>query len=356
MSLFPTIKLKGDPFSMGFAHGRALARQIRTNLSLYFDLIHASAGLERQRALQLVGRFRPVLAEAAPTLMIEMEGIAQGAGVSLESVLVLNARSELMFPNGLAGECTTFGLTGERTINGRTLLAQNWDWNPRLKGSSAFFIIEPAQGPRILAFAEAGQICKIGLNENGLGVLLNILISRDVEPGVPIHALLRMIIGTADIQEAVALARKTPRASSNHALLGDVRGGIIGLELTPMTVAEIHPTSGAVVHTNHFCDPLLSKTDWGPSVIPDSSYRLDRAQELISAKDRWDSDNLKRILTDHENGPSSICRHLDFSDPEHKRMQTVASFILDLFGKRMEVTCGQPCQNHYYDVNLYQSE
>ncbi len=49
--------------------------------------------------------------------MTELEGIAQEAGVSLETILVLNSRSELAFPDQLATQCTVIGITDEKAVS-----------------------------------------------------------------------------------------------------------------------------------------------------------------------------------------------------------------------------------------------
>ena len=352
MKFFPIISLKGNPFDMGFEHGRALKQQITANLSLYMEMILGDTGTKEEKIQKQALEFLPILQEKAPLLVEEMQGIARGARVPLESVLVLNARTELMSGTCFKGECTAIGLAGQRTTDGRPLLAQNWDWTPRSKTGAAFFILKPIGGPRALIFGEAGQVGKIGLNEAGLGVLLNILVSGDLQTGIPVHVLLRMILNEVDLNEALACVRNADRASASHFLLGDVVGNIIGLEFTPKTCTEILPSKDAIVHTNHFCDPSVAKTDLTLSMLPDTVKRLDRAQNLIDQKEKWTPHELRDVFMDHENGPTSICRHVDSSVPKHLQTETVGSFVFDLFRKKMHATYGQPCRNAYREVSL----
>ncbi|MBU0736084.1 MAG: C45 family peptidase [Proteobacteria bacterium] len=337
---------------MGFEHGRVLNQQITANLSLYMEMIRGNTGTKEKKILEQALEFLPVLQETAPLLVEEMEGIARGARVPIESILVLNARTELMSGKWLTGECTAIGLAGQRTADGRPLLAQNWDWTPRSKIGAAFFIMEPIKGPRALIFGEAGQVGKIGLNEAGLGVLLNILVTGDLQTGLPVHVLLRMILNEVDANGAVACIKNADRASASHFLLGDVEGNIIGLEFTPNTCSEIFPSKDVIVHTNHFCDPSFIETDLTLSILPDTVKRFDRAQKLIDQKEKWTSHELRDVFMDHESGPTSICRHVDTSVPMHLQTETVGSFVFDLFNKRIHATYGQPCRNAYQDVSL----
>jgi isopenicillin-N N-acyltransferase-like protein len=128
---FPMIELKGSAYELGLQHGKALAGEIRANLTLYFDMVKGLTGTEPDLCLTHAGKFQKAINVNAPGLLEEMQGIAKGAGVSLDEILFLNARTELMSmrPSGEAerGECTAIGLTGERTINGQAIIAQNWD-------------------------------------------------------------------------------------------------------------------------------------------------------------------------------------------------------------------------------------
>jgi isopenicillin-N N-acyltransferase-like protein len=353
---FPIIELKGGPYEMGKTHGRSLAKEIKANLELYFMMFRGLSGLEPQQCLTHAGRFLDVMQKDAPFLLEEMEGIARGAEASLKEILFLNARSELMSmgqaPNDMKGECTAIGLTGERTFSRKPILAQNWDWHERVLQTSAIFTIEPEQRPKAIFLAEAGQVGKIGVNENGVGVLLNILITEGMDYGLPVHVLLRMVLDTKDAAEAVALVQNARRAGASHFLIGDKSGNIKGLELMPQAVKEIVPSGGVVVHTNHYCDADLAKKDVGRLLMIDSFARFDRAAALISKRQQWDNQSLVEIFTNHDDAPRSICRHARAEDEEYLRMDTVASCFIDLTETKMQVSYGQPCLAPYREVAL----
>lgn len=354
---FPILELEGGPHDVGQAHGRALAGEIKKNLALYYSMVRGLNGLEPDQCLAHASEYLTTMREEAPDLLEEMEGISQGAGVSREEIMFLNARSEIVSvkSSGItgAGECTALGLTGERTVTGDPILAQNWDWHERVTSTFAVFNVRPANGVRALYLAEAGQVGKIGVNEFGVGVLLNILFTdQEVRYGLPVHVLLRMVLGCRETGEAMAAVKKAPRAGSSHFLVGDSAGNITGLELTPDGVGEIAPVNGAVVHTNHYCIPGLVQKDTGLDLLPDSPLRLSRAKALLSRRERWDSQTLSEIFTNHEDGLPSICRHVNPSDLEFLRMLTIASCMIDLSQKKILVSCGQPCRAPYREIVL----
>jgi isopenicillin-N N-acyltransferase-like protein len=353
---FPIIDLSGNAYDMGMTHGRTLAREIKANLKLYFMMIRELAGLEPQQCLTHAGRFLDVMQKDAPFLLEEMEGIARGAEVPLKEILFLNARSEFMSlgqaPDDMQGECTAIGLTGERTFSGKPILAQNWDWHERVLQTSAIFRIKPQNRPKAIFLAEAGQVGKIGVNENGVGVLLNILIIEGMEYGLPIHVLLRMVMDANDTAEAVAMVKNSRRAGASHFLIGDKMGNIKGLELMPLAVKEIVPSEGAVLHTNHYCDADMAEKDVGRLLMTDSFARFDRATTLISKRKKWDNKSLAEIFTNHDDAPGSICRHAQAEDEEFLRIDTVASCIIDLSESKMLISYGQPCEAIYREVAL----
>ena len=348
----PILDLKGTPYETGFAHGRALSAQIKANFNTYVKMIQKFSGLNPRLICTLVKKFLPELENDAPQPLEEMQGIAEGAGVSLETVLVLNARSELAFPDQLSAECTVVGLSGSRTINGRVLMAQNWDWIPAVENTTVLFRIRPKEAPRILMMAEAGQVGKLGFNETGLGLMLNLLIGKGVRWGIPTHVLMRQILSSVNIEQAVSMIRGAKCAASSHTLLGEAAGNIIGFEISPAGVAEIKPSNGIVLHTNHFCDAALAKHDLALDIVPDTTVRLSRANYLSQSREKWDSQSIRQLLSDHENGPSSICRHVDPQKPEHTRMRTLVSLIFDLDTQNAWVAHGQPCRSAYDRISL----
>jgi len=353
---FPIIELKGNHYDMGVVHGRALAREIRANLNLYYDMVKGLTALEPDSCLARAGRYIDTLETKTPELLEEMHGIAKGAQVTLEEILFLNARSELMSMSAesgvTSGECTTIGLAARRTRGGNPIIAQNWDWHERVRHTTAVFRSNPTDGPAAVFYAEAGQVGKIGFNENGVGVVFNFLTTGEVSYALPVHVLLRMILNAKDAVEATAMIKGADRGGTVHFLIGDRSGHIRGLELTPQEAIEFRPEDGVIHHTNHYCDPKLSEKDAGRLLMVDTTVRYDRAAALISAREQWDNQSLSEIFSDHDNHPASICRHVRASDPEFLHMVTVASIIIDLAARKMLISCGQPCKSAYREIAL----
>ena len=146
--------------------------------------------------------------------------------------------------------------------------------------------------------AETGQLGKIGFNQHGLGVTLNILMTGEISYGIPVHVLLRMVLGTRTVVDAASLIKGCPRGGTSHLLIGDAGGDLQGFEMTPFDVAELAPENGGVIHTNHYCDAVLAQKDVGRHLMIDSMDRFDRAVSLVAGRKQWDVQGLYKLFSD----------------------------------------------------------
>jgi len=356
---FPEIEASGLPGDIGMAQGRAFADRIRANLRFYIDWLSKSG---RFSVADLMGRarlFEPVLAEHLPDILEEIDGIARGAGMSLDEILLINARTDIsaMVNAELEGEaapgCTALALTG--AVDGRPSIAlsQNWDWNPALADAPVVLRLRPTRGPALISLVEAGMTGKIGFNEHRLGVCLNFLShSSDARPGevgVPIHCLLRAAMNCRELDEVTMLIRSVPRSASANFLLaqhGDGGPRAIDLEISPDAVTELTDPGVDLIHTNHFLDPELA-VGCPNQESPSSTIRLANAVRLADelAPDRDPVRRAQRILESRDGLPFPISRHQN-PDPNSS---TLAGIVMDLTGNRLILARGAPHRSEWID-------
>jgi isopenicillin-N N-acyltransferase-like protein len=111
---FTRLALKGEPYDLGYQHGRRLAAAIADNAEVYFTLFKHYAGLDREAVFGRAADFVRLIGAFDEELMTEIRGIAEGSGRSLEEIVALNSRTEIMFREGahlLHGECTSMAAT-----------------------------------------------------------------------------------------------------------------------------------------------------------------------------------------------------------------------------------------------------
>ena len=353
MDRFPLIETSGEAFERGHQYGEQTADLIQFNLAGYRRLFKYDAGLDWPEALTQARQYLHPIEQYAPHLLEEMRGIADGAGVSLDEILALNCRTEILSLAAipLREECTALFVAPEATADGHTLVAQNWDWSNVLRGGAVLLRVEQPGWPTVLTLTEAGMVGKIGFNSAGVGVMTNFLRYDHRRVGVPFHVILRDALDAPRLGLAVAAVYRDARADSGNYLLAHADGEAIDLEATPSDVGFLYPQDGLLVHTNHFITPRLQAGDVGIAPSEHTLLRYGRAVHLLRAQVGWITvETLKNVFRDHFNRPYSVCRHPNPGLAEIERGATLASTIVDLTAGEMYVTAGEPCKTDYQKI------
>jgi isopenicillin-N N-acyltransferase-like protein len=357
--MFPVIDVSGGPFERGRMHGELARERVERSLANYARLF-AHCGIEWDEVQRRAGAWRDPIGALDAALLEEMEGIAAGAGRAAAEIVALNARTELLPPSflgksaGDAGECTAIAVQPAASATGTTLLAQNWDWLGAQRGALVVLRAAESAHPALVTLTEAGMLAKIGMNQLGFGVCLNIL--RSIEDGkragVPVHVLLRSLLRLGAVDEAIAFASGLAFGSSSNVLCADVKGDAASLEVSPLGVRVLRGDGGTLCHTNHFLAP--GTQGWQLELAENLSTvpRLERARTLAGALGEHGLEDLKLALRDESHGFLSICRHPDPSLVEEARIETVASVIMDLAHATMHVAPDVPSRTDYVAVRV----
>ena len=360
-SPFPELEIAGMPGDLGLAHGRAFATQIRANLEFYLQWLSQAGQIPPAGLLELAEGFAPVLGEHFPYMLEEIDGIARGAAMRLEEILLINARTDVLalVEAELASEkipaCTALALQGRVRGKQVLVLCQNWDWDPKLAEAPVVLRLRPSNGPALVTLVEAGMIGKIGFNEHRLGVCLNFLSHQaDGRPdafGVPIHCLLRAAMDCSSIDEVVTTVASAPRCASANFMLAQnnaVGPLALDLEISPDAVATLTGDSSGLIHTNHFLDPELAQgctSGRGPSTMT----RIATAQKLAADLEPKVADPVRRaqmVLESRAELPYPISREHN-PDPSSS---TLAGIIMDLTRNSFILTKGAPHRNEWVDL------
>lgn len=341
---FPVVEADGGPYDLGLAHGRQCAELIhrfaRVGMPQYL-------GCAPAELLAVVGGELPAYAAAiqaaAPHLVEEMRGIATGAGLAFEEILVLQLRPELGYVRRLRKDaCTSIGLRAGRSRTGAPLVAQNVDMALELLDYGVILRLRPRTGPAILAWTLAGVVGQTGLNSWGLGRCGNVVMSPGWRVGVPTAILFRLALEQRTVADVAALCARLRRAKSNNFLVCDATDGVACLELTVEDQRLLEPgTDDVVVHGNHYRHPDLVPLDVGP-YGEGSRLREKRIAELASGTPGpLGERDLQAFMSDHVNAPHSICGH------GAPGLQTIAACVLNAAEGRLWASRGNPCAAGY---------
>lgn len=351
---FPRIRISGGPLERGRQYGELARPQIHSGREGYERSFHHS-GISWERAVTYARRYAEPIAEAFPTIIAELEGIAAGSGLDFDDVLAMNCRTEIMWSRVNEGararvpaECSSFGFAPERTRSADVLIGQNWDWLVHAFDSVILLEVDRTDGPNYVSVVEAGLLAKSTLNSAGLGIAVNTLItSDDIDTdGIPFHVLLRVLADSRHVFDAVELLASHRRASSGHYLVGGADGAMLSIECEPGGVGGVHPISpirGLVTHTNHFVS-CTRGDDLAPRVLPDSFVRMQRLRDLLDESDPVSIDSIHRALSDHTDHPGSICCHPDPRSDETARWASISSIIMNLTDRELYLSEGNPCE------------
>jgi isopenicillin-N N-acyltransferase-like protein len=373
--MFPLIDVSGPARERGQQYGRAARARIERSISTYARLF-AYCGIDWRGAQRLGAAYRELIGDLDSALLAEIEGIACGAGRHVDEILALNARTEILPPSypgephpelrditaanaseGVPdwGECTAVAVKPAQSTTGTPLLAQNWDWLGAQRDALVLLRVRSAGGASCLTLTEAGMLAKIGLNNRGFGVCLNILRSCDdgAHPGVPVHVLLRALLERDCVADAVAFAGKLEFGASSNVLCADTAGDTAALEFSPRGMEVVRGADTALCHTNHFLAPGGAGHQAALAPSLSTLPRLARITALAGAhQGRFSPADLQLMLRDETDGYVSICRRPDPSLAPAVRMETVASVVMDLGERVMHLAPDIPSQVDYVPIAL----
>jgi isopenicillin-N N-acyltransferase-like protein len=334
---FPVIKIQGGAEVRGRQQGLLLKERIHKTVDFYKNHFIQPEG----QILRIADQFRRSTEAFREDLYLEIEALAQAAEVDPLWIYALNGRTELLNLNPM--ECTSLAFRKQR------LIGQNWDWDSEVEELAVILDIEKEDGHRTITMTEPGMVGKIGMNNCGLGVCLNFMSIEDYQPyGAPLHVLLRTILDSKSLNEALSLIKPHVMGKVGNILIADWNGRVEDIELGGDEFFSI-PVEDLFVHTNHF----LTRVDYDLMLFPNTLGRYNRAKELLSMLDDPSVESMKGILRDHANEEYPICRKR-FSHPllTDDTSMTVTSIIMDLKNLQFHITRGNPFDNPFSVFSL----
>lgn len=351
---FPYMRFAGSHYEIGRQFGEAFADLMHRHRDLALARLENRLGIARDDALSRTLAYQPYIQQYAPFFDEEIRGIAEGSGLPLNEVYLLQLRAELgVVPKEVieqepGDECTTFAVLPEATADGIGMIGQNADLPDFYSqiGVVVEFVFDDM--PSILMLTPAGQVSYIGINDQGLGVCANYLSCDGWRVGFPRYLLSRLALTRDNVGDAIAAVRSTYRASSRNLIMLDSRGAAADLETTATEAAQVDPKRGIIAHANHYTAPEMLTFERAKSPYRDNS-RVRHATMRRLLDERHGSLSpaaMQMILRSRSGEPDCLCRIGDDS-PETDTI-TFASLISQPARGRMWVSVGPPNEHEYY--------
>jgi len=361
---FTVVEMAGTHYEMGRQYGAQCKELIRGLAARFDGLILKEPNVEAGKAA--AREAAPFVREAAPELMEEVEGIADGAGVDFDDVFRMNCSVELFAWQGCIESqsvstvpaprtgCSSFALRAKEG----TLVAWNMDWWRLWLPYIVLVRGRPNDGPCFMAFAFAGCVGRPGMSEH-VAVSANYLPYRGGAapgvanqwdgPGVPYNFLVRIMLKQRSTEDAAAAAAGLKRMACVNYTVGDASGDIRCIETTPRDYAEIRADADFITHANSYLS-----AEFDGIREPDLHARDVRThharEQLRQAPRPLDRHALASVQTSHFPGDTTgICVHRMLQDRDGI---TLLSFIGDITARTMWVSYGPPCEHEFLPYEL----
>jgi isopenicillin-N N-acyltransferase like protein len=231
---YRVLHIKGEPYEMGYQQGALLRDDIRESVRFLFDVKAKElkvelAGLPLLDARRVIKGIVSGQRKFVPERFFdEMRGIADGAGLDVEDIVIANFIPELF-------HCSGFALSGSATKDGTLyhgrVLDYGCDW--RLQEHAVITVAEPRGKIPFVNVTYAGFVGSVtGMNAEKVSI--GEMGGRGMGhwEGVPMAFLVRMVLEEADtLDRGIAIFRDNPRTCEYYFVIADGKTGkAVGLE------------------------------------------------------------------------------------------------------------------------------
>jgi len=283
-SKLETLEVFGTPEDIGFTIGKIMAASIH-------ETVLPLAEFQQARRSWKDSSYLKKLDEAArsvfPDYVLELEGMARGAQLDYESLLIWNCRGDLPLNEGENPESAEHAPEGCTTLlypaveGTHAVIAHNEDGAPELDGHCRWLTVNQANGTKFSTFHYPGMLPghTFSVNSDGLVQTINNIRVDDLQPGIPRHFICRAVLDCSTLEEALVHLQRNDRASGFHHSLGHTSGeNLLSVE-APASACEVKKISQPASHANHLLDEKFSGLS--QTITESSSFRQDMSEKLL---------------------------------------------------------------------------
>jgi isopenicillin-N N-acyltransferase-like protein len=254
----PAVLVEGSPRECGKTYGGRFRDEIRSFYKT--EIVDAFVGKPSSKAqlLAYAQACGKVLQSECSVIAEEFLGIADGAGLDFEEIVLINLHEELYHRAELPakhGHCTAVAVGPPDTGSERAFVGQTWDWMQSVAGKSAVVEWRRANAPAVLAYGFPGMPTGAGLNSQGIALCwTSAALGEDkgLPPrvGIPSYALIAHLLSQPDMDAVIREARKDRHAGWFTFVMSDAAGNLVNIEGSPRGV-EVHRTTRRLVRVGY---------------------------------------------------------------------------------------------------------
>jgi isopenicillin-N N-acyltransferase like protein len=221
---YRVLHVKGEPYEMGYQQGALLRDDIRENVRFLFEVKAKEikvelAGVNLLDPKRVIRGIASQQRKFVPERFFEeMRGVADGAGLDVQDIVIANFIPELF-------HCSGFALSGSATKDGTLyhgrILDYGCDW--RLQEHAVLTVAQPRGRIPFVNVTYAGFVGSVtGMNAERVSI--GEMGGRGLGhwEGVPMAFLVRMVLEEADsLPRGIALFHDNPRTCEYYFVMAD---------------------------------------------------------------------------------------------------------------------------------------
>lgn len=349
---FPIIEYSASdsPQEWGRQHGETHRTGIVELIAIRTQLMREkNPRLDNENIRRLAQQQWNLTAAYDSSLTAELSGIAEGAGVSLEEIVVLNNYTDFRDIEVLDQGCSAIYVQRNNNI----IAGQTWDMHRSAKNYVCCLKIPATNGqPESIAFSIVGCLGMTGYTSRGSMVGVNNLNTSGARPGVLWAAVIRRMLSAKNLEHQRHELQAASLTSGRSFLLADRRNGGEFWEAMPDLHERVSALAtgedGHLFHTNHCLGEQARQRENRGAMSSTTHTRFELIERKISSVQDWQSG--WDLLNDHEGYPRSICSN--FQTNAQDPSVTCGGAIGDLKTGLVRMWRG----DHVYDDSFVQHE
>jgi isopenicillin-N N-acyltransferase-like protein len=238
----PATVIEGTPQDRGRAYGARFREAIRDFLTNEIEASFVGKPATKEQMLQYAAACGKVVRAECPLVADEFQGIADGAGLTFDEIVLINLHEELYHRTDLPkqGHCTAVAVSPSDTGDKHTYVGQTWDWMPSVAGKSCVLEWRRAEGVSILAYGFPGMPMGAGMNAEGIALCWTSanLGNKGQTPrvGIPSYMLIAHLLAQKNLDAVEREARKNKHAGWFTFVMADGHGRLVNIEGSPERV------------------------------------------------------------------------------------------------------------------------
>jgi len=331
---------RGEPYEIGFQHGRALRAEILEEVGPAIEQFAADRDMTVQGAASFArSEWGPLFAQHTPAVMEEVKGLAAGSGIDgdLAFFAAVHGGTKTTLFAGQA--CTSFTCTGDSCADGHVIAGQTKDTTAPLT-RYRIMELDRADGRGAVLLNYPGWAVNIGLTSGGMVFTANSLYAGPpAQEAAPTSLLRRLVLERDSVDEVLACIEGLS-FDNGCTLIADRTGRAVCVEAAAGEVDVLDVSGKAFAHANNIVSDRLKGLEDSAPGSPSSPVRATNLQRLLDERaGDITADDARRFLADHTDFPLSVCRHKSDRDP----LWTTAAFVADLTSGAIHIAIGHPC-------------